>query len=299
MRFVTIAASFAAILATYSMSGAEELTAATFKKTGSADYDGTVQRFLDNATPKIVGGIPATPGAYPWQASLVVSNISDAGRAHFCGGSIYNEKWIVTAAHCMTGLDPSQFQVIVGTYTLNNSVKRNAVKRRIVNGSYEKVATSDSDVALIELVQPLDLSGPARPITILSPADEATVLMEGKPLTVTGWGATQEGGNVVRDLRQVTVPFVTYKVCSDPLSYGKQITDNMICAGMMTGGKDSCQGDSGGPLVSVAAPVQLVGVVSWGDGCARPGKPGVYTRISNFKGWVEACVAGGACPEKN
>jgi secreted trypsin-like serine protease len=152
MRFVTIVAGFAAILATCSMSGAEELTAATFKKTGSADYDDTVQRFFDKAAPKIVGGIPATPGAYPWQASLVVSNISDAASAHFCGGTIYNERWIITAAHCMTGLGPSQFQVIVGTYVLNKDVKRYAVKRRIVHGSYEKLATSDSDVALIELV---------------------------------------------------------------------------------------------------------------------------------------------------
>jgi secreted trypsin-like serine protease len=297
MRFVTILAAIAVGATICGPARAEEPTKENFTKTGSADYDDTVQRFIDNVTPKIVGGKPATPGAYPWQASLVVSNISDPGRAHFCGGSIYNEKWIVTAAHCMTGLKPSQFQVIVGTYKLDKSAKRHAVKRRIVNGDYGK-KPSDSDVALIELEQPLELGNSVKPVVILSPADESTVLVDGKPLIVTGWGATEEGGGVVRDLREVTVPFVTKSVCSDPLSYGNQITDNMICAGLAVGGKDSCQGDSGGPLVSAAAPVQLVGVVSWGDGCARPGKPGVYTRISNLKGWVETCVAGGECPEK-
>lgn len=275
---------------------AQEPTAATFKKTGNADYDDTVQRFIDNVTPKIVGGKPATPGAYPWQTSLVVSNISDAGRAHFCGGSIYNEKWIVTAAHCVSDLTSARFQIIVGTYTLNRTAKRHGVKRLIVHGDYEKSAPSDSDIALIELQEPLELKSEIKSIAVLSPAEEPSTLTEGKSLIVTGWGATKEGGDVVRDLREVTVPFV--KKCDDPLIYGKQITNNMICAGFTAGGKDSCQGDSGGPLVSVASPAQLVGVVSWGEGCAQPGKPGVYTRIANFKSWIEGCVAGSACSEK-
>jgi secreted trypsin-like serine protease len=298
MRYISIVAGFAMVISICSVGGAQEPTAATFKKTGSADYDETVQRFIDKVTPKIVGGKPATPGAYPWQASLVVSNITDAGRAHFCGASVYSDKWIVTAAHCMTGLGASQFQVIVGTYTLNKSTKRYAVKRRIVHASYEKAGPSDSDLALIELDQPLVLGGDVKTIAVLSPADEPTALVDGKPLVVTGWGATESGGDVVRDLREVTVPFVTKKDCSDPLSYGTRITDTMICAGVTAGGKDSCQGDSGGPLISTAASAQLVGVTSWGEGCAKPGKPGVYTRISSFKAWIEACVAGGACPEK-
>lgn len=298
MRFVTILATITISVIICGAGNADEPTKENFKKTGSSDYDDTVQRFIDRTTPKIVGGKPATAGAYPWQASLVVANILDAGKAHFCGGSIVNEKWIVTAAHCMTGLTPSHFQVIVGTYTLNSGTKRHAVKRRIVHGDYEKVAVSDADIALVELEQSLELGPSAKPATILSPGDESTVLADGSPLIVTGWGATEEGGNVVRDLREVSVPFVVNKACSDPLSYGNQITDSMICAGLAAGNKDSCQGDSGGPLVSAVPPIRQVGVVSWGEGCARPGKPGVYTRISNFKGWIETCVAGGQCFEK-
>jgi secreted trypsin-like serine protease len=297
MRFMALFAALAGVTI-WGAASAQEPTKETFQKTGSADYDDTVQRFIDKTTPKIIGGGPATPGAYPWQVSLVVSNIADAGRAHFCGGSIFNEKWIVTAAHCMTGLRPSHLQVIAGTYKLDRNAKRNAVKRLVVHADYEKAAPHDSDVALVELEQPLELGASAKSASILSSADEPSVLSNGSNLIVTGWGATQEGGDVVRDLREVTVPFVDKGTCSDPLSYGKQITETMICAGLAVGGKDSCQGDSGGPLVSTTVPVKQVGIVSWGEGCARPGKPGVYTRISNFKGWIEACVAGNSCPEK-
>ena len=121
------------------------------------------------------------------------------------------------------------------------------------------------------------------------------MLKDREKLIVTGWGAAEQGGSVVRDLREVTVPFVTNAVCGDLLSYGSQITDTMICAGLAAGGTNSCQGDSGGPLVSTSAPVQLVGVVSWGEGCAKPGKYGVYSRIANFKKWIESCTSGGGC----
>jgi secreted trypsin-like serine protease len=293
LKVVALGAAIA--VASYAICAAQEPTARTFVRTGNADYDDTVQRFVDKAAPKIVGGKPATPGAYPWQVSLVVSSIGDAGRGHFCGGSIFNEKWIITAAHCMTQLTPSQFQVVVGTSTLNSGSIRHAVARALIHQAYEKTAPHDSDIALVELQEPLRLEQSTAAINVLSEADEPTVLKDAEKLIVTGWGAIEQGGNVVRDLREVTVPFVTNAVCGDPLSYGSQITDTMICAGLAVGGKDSCQGDSGGPLVSTLAPVQLVGVVSWGEGCAKPGKYGIYNRIAKFKKWIEACTSGDSC----
>lgn len=265
--------------------------------TGSADYDETVRRYLNNEEPKIVGGIKAQPGAYPWQVSLLVSNIGQTVRAHFCGGSIYNASWIITAAHCMDRLTPALFQVAAGTNSLNSSVKRISVARRIVHGGWGD-KPYDNDVALVQLHEPLQLSEKIKPIEVLDPTDEPQVLVSGQQFVVTGWGTTNENGEAVRDLREVSVPFVTYKACSDPLSYGNQITNNMICAGVAAGGKDACQGDSGGPLVRPKPSPLLVGVVSWGEGCAQPGKYGVYTRISKYKAWVESCTTGGPCPER-
>ena len=288
---------FAATLMLYAAAAHAEPTAQTFKNTGSEPYDDTVWRFIKKENPKIVGGAPAKDGAYPWQVSLVVADISDPGRGHFCGGSIYNETWVVTAAHCMPGLTPSMFNVVVGTNVLKTGVERHTVKRTIVHGDYEKRAPHDSDIALVELNEPLTLGPKVKTIAVAAPDEEDKILTAGKDLIVTGWGATVEGGGVVRDLREVAVPFVSKKACSDPLAYGNAVTDNMICAGRTAGGVDSCQGDSGGPLIQTSAPL-LVGVVSWGEGCARPGKYGIYTRIGNFKAWIESCSAGKDCPKK-
>ena len=115
---------------------------------------------------------------------------------------------------------------------------------------------------------------------------------DGTPFVVTGWGATTEGGSKVRDLRFIdNLPFVTRTDCNAPLSYNGAITENMICAGVRSGGVDSCQGDSGGPLTfETGTAPKLAGVVSWGEGCARPNKVGVYTRVANYVDWVRACT---------
>jgi secreted trypsin-like serine protease len=273
------------------------LDAKTVPARGSTDFDATVDVFVNHKAPKIVGGTEADPGAYPWQVSLEVSWIADPGRAHFCGGSIFNERWIVTAAHCLVKLNAQDIHVVAGTNVLRPGVRRINAQQLIVHKNYV-AATSDNDIGLIELHDPIVFDATTKPISLLDPGQEGGTLTEGHQLWVTGWGATSEGGNVVRTLRQVSVPFVTRAVCNDPLSYNGRITDHMICAGVAAGGRDSCQGDSGGPLVvdPKAPTFTQVGVVSWGDGCAEPGKYGVYTRVSQFAAWVSACVANpGAC----
>jgi secreted trypsin-like serine protease len=263
----------------------------------SSDFDDAVDAFVNRKSPKIVGGTEAAPGAYPWQASLEVSWIADPSSAHFCGGSIYSARWIVTAAHCLKNLHPQDIHVVVGTNVLTPGVKRINAQQLIVHKQYN-AKTSDYDIGLIELRDPITLSATAKPIALLDPAKESQILSTGRELWVTGWGATTEGGDVVQKLREVSVPFVTRDVCNDPLSYNHQITDNMICAGLAAGGRDSCQGDSGGPLVVDPKTPNFtqVGIVSWGEGCAQPGKYGVYTRASQFAGWVSACVANpGSC----
>jgi secreted trypsin-like serine protease len=154
-------------------------------------------------------------------------------------------------------------------------------------------STDDNDIALMELTNPLPTGVQIKPIPLLTPAAEGSLLVENAPLSVTGWGVTQEGGSPVRDLRYLdNLPFVLTSVCNDSDGYDGRITDNMICAGKrITGGVDSCQGDSGGPLsVDMNPSPKLAGIVSWGEGCGRPYKVGVYTRVTKYVDWVNRCM---------
>jgi secreted trypsin-like serine protease len=264
---------------------------------GSAPYREAVQNYLQDKEPKVVGGKPAPPGAFPWQVSLNASRIPDQYKAHFCGGTVYSESWIVTAAHCVEGTAAKNIVVVAGTHKLGSgSGTQRDVARIIVNKKYDKQKT-DNDIALIQLQEPLKLDKDVKAIPLLTAANEANVLKKGAPLVVTGWGAITEGGQQMRDLRYVEIPFVERETCNRPLAYDGRITTNMICAGVEAGGRDSCQGDSGGPLTAnTGANATLVGIVSWGEGCAQPNRVGVYTRVANYADWVAGCVANpGSC----
>ncbi|MEA2605100.1 MAG: transrane protease serine [Acidobacteriota bacterium] len=256
---------------------------------GSTPYQETVAAFLEGKAPKIVGGSVAAAGAYPWQVSLGVSWIANPYDAHFCGGSVYSASWIITAAHCVRDNQPEDVSIVAGTNVLRPGSVRHNVRRIIVHKAYVP-ATSDNDIALLELFEPLALDAKTRAIPLLDKAAEATALIEDATLEVAGWGATNEGGDPVKDLRFVRVPFVTRDTCNRPLAYNGQISNNMICAGPLAGGTDSCQGDSGGPLSVVSASPVLAGVVSWGEGCARPNKVGVYTRVPQYVDWIRGCT---------
>ena len=251
----------------------------------SSDYNEVVGAYRTGQTRKIVGGQLAPVNAYPWQVSLQVSWIADPGAAHFCGGSIYKANWIITAAHCTLGLVADDVVVTAGTNSLNPGIRRINVRRIIQHSGYSD-STKDNDIALLELAKPIELSNAARAIPLVSEQEEAA-FTAATSLVVTGWGATQSGGDTVRDLRHVTVDYVPLAICNQPLSYNGRITTRMLCAGPAGGGQDSCQGDSGGPLASgVAGATKLVGVVSWGEGCAVPLKYGIYARITSFSTWI-------------
>lgn len=258
---------------------------------GSSDYQATQAAFLKGDNSKIVGGKVAPDGAYPWQVSLSVSWIADPGRGHFCGGSIYNSRWIITAAHCVIDNRPQDIHVVTGTNRLTPQSHRLNIRRIIVHQQYNRPKRHDNDVALLEMFEPLALDATSQAIELLKPEDETKFEDSKLLLTVTGWGATKEGARTVRDLRFVQVPYVARSVCNELQSYNKQVTENMICAGRQF--VDSCQGDSGGPLItdSSAGPVRLAGIVSWGEGCAQFGKYGVYTRVAKFNSWIVGCTA--------
>lgn len=235
---------------------------------------------------KIVGGQPADPGEWPWQA-LVRSG------PYMCGGSLIHQEWVVTAAHCVTDSEgnvyaPAEVRVVLGEHRRNVSEGAEQtiqITQVIVHPSYDS-GIYNNDIALLKLTTPAILTSAVNVIMpVASPADDA-IVATGVPAVVTGWGATSEGGSTSTELREATVPIVTNTQCDS--AYGL-ITDNMLCAGYAEGGVDSCQGDSGGPLVvpDEEQSWKLAGVVSFGYGCARARFYGVYTRVSNYVAWME------------
>lgn len=229
----------------------------------------TAEELEQIITPRIVGGTVATASDNPFQVALLTRSVANNFNAQFCGGTLVKPNVVVTAAHCSDFVTAGQVQVLTGTRNLDGTGVRRNVTRIAIHPSWNP-NTFDYDVA----VWTLSTSATGIPLATLASADPAV----GTGLLVTGWGALSEGGSFPINLRKATVPLVSTTNCNDSNSYAGQITARMICAGFDAGGVDSCQGDSGGPL---ARGTVLTGIVSWGTGCARPNKHGVYTRVSN------------------
>jgi secreted trypsin-like serine protease len=229
---------------------------------------------------RIVGGEPTKIAEHPWQVALKIVRLEGA---YLCGGSIIAQKWILTAAHCFS-LDNKAGDVrLKAGFTNLNEGAWVDIERLVIHENYNGT-THANDIALIKLM--LAANGKVIPLT-----DAAGRLVSGEPLEVTGWGTTSEGGDTSRNLLKATVPYVDNKARNAASAYDGQILPSMMCAGRSEGGVDSCQGDSGGPLVwrSPDGPV-LVGVVSFGEGCARKLKYGVYTRVSTYRDWIRRVI---------
>ena len=209
-----------------------------------------------------------------------------------CAGSIINEKWILTAAHCKPLFRST---ITAGSINLRASDRvRLKVLNSYVHPKYSSTKGSN-DFALLELAAPIDFSsGKISAIEIADATLESSGgLEDGTMATVYGWGVTSENGSQPSIMRQVDVPLVSRERANAKDAYNNQIDETMIAAGYDIGGKDSCQGDSGGPLVikdETAKTQTLVGVVSFGDGCARPKKYGIYSNISNAHAWIQSVI---------
>lgn len=235
---------------------------------------------------RIVGGVEAKPNSWPWQCRLYIN--LGGGYVSLCGASIIDNKFLVTAAHCMFDADKnfaripeSQYNIFCGDHNrrqTESTEQRSTALKITVHEKYNPRDNPD-DIAIIELTTPLKYTNFVSPIC-LPPADVPV----GSNCVVTGWGNTENTGDD-SVLRQVIVPIVSQSSCKT--SYPR-LTAGNLCAGLAAGGKDSCQGDSGGPFVcKVNGRWELQGVVSYGAGCADPGYPGVYTRVTAYKAWIQ------------
>ncbi|XP_016416077.1 transmembrane protease serine 4b isoform X2 [Sinocyclocheilus rhinocerous] len=206
---------------------------------------------------RIVGGLDTAIEHWPWQVSLQWNH------QHVCGGALLSKRWVISAAHCFTGRtrELSRWTVVLGQTEVTGS-SGVSVETIVVHNNYSRLNSI---------------------LPVCLPPHQLSMK---EMLVVTGWGLLKEKGELPSVLQKASVPLIDRSECSKPSVYGSAITPRMLCAGFLKGNVDACQGDSGGPLVYLSSRWQLMGIVSWGVGCAREGKPGVYTDVSQLLNWI-------------
>jgi secreted trypsin-like serine protease len=228
---------------------------------------GLTQANADQETQQIVGGTRASIADYPYVVFLTTTD-----GFQFCGGTLVDDNKVVTAAHCTVGKKPADIVVVAGREDKESGAGVTTPVRQIwVHPDFASVR-SGYDVSVLTLTQRLpykNLDLPAK--------DEADLYKAGQPGLILGWGRVAADGQPSRYLLKASVPVVADPDCTK--AYAGYEAESMVCAGVPEGGTDSCQGDSGGPLIVAG---KLAGITSWGEGCAAPGKPGVYTRVASY-----------------
>ncbi|HCE2053098.1 TPA: serine protease [Vibrio parahaemolyticus] len=247
----------------------------------------TLKPVQNDVSTRIIGGEPANTSDWKFIASLVRKG-QPTSIGHFCGGSFLGGKYVLTAAHCVEGLNADDLDIVLGLYDQN---RESQAQRIAVNNIYSHTAynshTTNNDIALIELEHSVD----SATIDLATPEVLDSVRV-GDKLHVAGWGNTSTTDRVYPTvLQQVDLEYVDRATCQNLSGNYSNVSDDGICAGYYWGGKDSCQGDSGGPLIVDDNGInKLLGVVSWGDGCAQPNAYGVYANVAHFQhnGWIDS-----------
>lgn len=246
----------------------------------------------------IVGGVDATKGAYPWQISYQWKT-SKSGDIHMCGGTILSSEWILTAAHCIdkSMIKYFKFQVVAGEHNLQIKdvfEQESLIDEFIVHPGYSDDDTMN-DIALLRLKTPLRFNDRVQPACLPKSDMRNKLYADGVKTILSGWGEldpkgifeSQKEGRSPDILQATSFPIVDTATCNTRGRYYGRVRKGMFCAGFLAGGVDACQGDSGGPLVEeVDGHIIVVGVVSWGAGCAQRNKPGVYTNVLDFMPWI-------------
>uniref|UniRef100_A0A3P8UQ60 chymotrypsin n=1 Tax=Cynoglossus semilaevis TaxID=244447 RepID=A0A3P8UQ60_CYNSE len=226
---------------------------------------------------RIVNGEEAVPHSWPWQVSL-----QDYTGFHFCGGSLINENWVVTAAHCNVRSNRTSHRVVLGEHNRSSGSENVQVMRVFKHENYNGY-TINNDILLIKLASPAQLNMRVSPVCVAEIGDN---FPGGMMCVTSGWGLTPS--NTPALLQQAALPLLANSDCQR--YWGSKITDKMICAG--AAGASSCMGDSGGPLVCQKGGAwTLVGIVSWGSGTCTPTMPGVYARVTELRAWMDQKIA--------
>lgn len=241
-------------------------------------------RRLAPAIGRMIDADRAVDGALPWQVALIHARPREPVRTLRCGGALINDRWVLTAAHCVARFpingNPQRLQIVAATNRFDNGGLRTNVEAIFVHENYND-NNLDYDIALLRLRDSVSVSQYANLPT------EDHVLNPGLSVLVAGWGRTAEGGSISADLLYIRIPLVSNTVCNGEESYAGIITESMVCAGREEGGMDACEGDSGGPMISdEGGSPTVLGVVSDGVGCGQRLKYGIYARVPPVVRWI-------------
>jgi trypsin len=238
----------------------------------------------------VVGGRDASAGEYPSVAEITFGPF-------LCTGTLISPTWVLSAGHCssVTGAavaSPASWPAAAINVRIGGVRQDDGetvpVSQVIVHPDY--LLTDGYDISLLELTRASTKS----PTPVAGPG-ERSIWTAGTMETIVGWGATEEGGDLPDNLQEAQVPITTDAYCDN--AYGGIDEATMVCAGFPQGGVDTCQGDSGGPMFGQTSggALRVVGATSWGEGCARPGKPGVYARVADdtLRPWIASQTPAG------
>ncbi|XP_042326813.1 acrosin-like [Sceloporus undulatus] len=239
---------------------------------------------------RIIGGTDTLPGTWPWIVSIQIP--SHRGYVHSCGGSLISSRWVITAAHCFLNKKfLEHWKLVIGATQLSQpgpDVQEHTIKNLVEHQQYQK-HTNLNDIALMELSHPINCTDYVQLACLPDTTVDVSSLTH---CWISGWGVTDVSKRQTSDvLQEAKVNIIPLHMCNSTYWYNSRIHYNNICAGYQHGGIDTCQGDSGGPLMcreSRSERFWVVGVTSWGSGCAQAQRPGVYTSTQHFLDWIKA-----------